>query len=218
VSGRLSRRRLRHLELAPYQRAVIRRGLVLEEDIGSGILEDSMRYSAILGWLAFDQLATLNERIPTWGDGHFEGLRSDVVEGNERIERLERNQESLEEEVNRANDASYQRRLDMEARLDMTEERLVQVRSAIHLANVEMRHLCGVVSRLSTRLAALEHGRGNPIVVEDSEEDEREYPQLPVGDPGQLVEIEDVSKLESVFDEDVESGSPISEAHSSPVV
>jgi hypothetical protein len=34
-------------------------------------------------------------------------LRSDVVEGNERIERMERNQESLEEEVNRANDTSY---------------------------------------------------------------------------------------------------------------
>jgi chromosome segregation ATPase len=191
---------------------------VPEEDIGLGILEDSMQYSAILGWLAFDQLATLNERILTWGDGHFEGLRSDVVEGNERIERLERNQESLEEEVNRANDVLYRRRLDMEVRLDMTEERLVQVRSAIHLANVEMRHLCGVVSRLLTRLAALEHGRGNPIVVEDSEEDEREYPQLPVGDPGQLVEIEDISELESVFDEDVESGSLISEARSSPVV
>jgi hypothetical protein len=145
-------------------------------------------------------------------------LRSDVVEGNERIERLERNQESLEEEVNHANDVSYRQRLAMEARLDMMEERLVQVRSAIHLGNVEVRHLRGVVSRLSTRLAALEHCWENLIVVEDSEEDEREYPQLPVGDPGRLVEIEDVSKVESIFDEDAELGSPVSEARSSPVV
>jgi chromosome segregation ATPase len=192
--------------------------LVPEEDVGSGILEDSMRYAAILGWLAFDQLATLNERIPTWGDGHFEGLRSNVVEGNKRIERLERNQEGLEEEVNRANDASYRRRLAMEARLDMVEERLVEARSAIHLANVEVRHLRGVVSRLSTRLAALEHSRENLILVENSKEDEREYPQLPVGDPGRLVEIEDVSEVESIFDEDAQLGSSISEARSSPVV
>jgi hypothetical protein len=214
VSGRLSRHWLRLLDLAPYQRAVICRGLVPEEDVGLGILEDSMWYSAILGWLTFDQLATLNERIPTWGDGHFEGLRNDMVESNERIERLERNQESLEEEVNRANDASYRCRLDMEAWMDVMEERLVQARSAIHLANVEVRHLRGVVSRLSTRLMALEHGRENPILVEDK----REYPQLPVGDPGRLVEINDVSEVESIFDEDAESGSSLSEARSSPVV
>jgi hypothetical protein len=77
---------------------------------------------------------------------------------------------------------------------------------------------CGVVSRLSTRLAALEHGWENPILVEDLEEDKREYPQLPVGDPGRLVEIEDVSEVGSIFDEDAELGSPISEARSSPVV
>jgi hypothetical protein len=106
----------------------------------------------------------------------------------------------------------------MEARLDVVEERLVEARSAIHLANVEVRYLRGVVNRLSTRLTALEHGWGNPIVVEDLEEDKREYPQLPVGDLGRLVEIEDVSEEESIFDEDAEMGSPISEARSSPVV
>ena len=102
--------------------------------------------------------------------------------------------------------------------MDVVEERLVEARSAIHLANVEVRHLRGVVSRLSTRLAALEHGRENLILVEDSEEDEREYPQLPVGDPGRLVEIEDLTEGESIFDEDAQLGSSISEARSSPVV
>ena len=106
----------------------------------------------------------------------------------------------------------------MEVRLDVVEERLVEARSAIHLANVEVRHLRGVVSRLSTRLVALEHGQENPILVEDSEEDEREYPQLSEGDPGRLVEIEDISEEESIFDEDAEEESRISAPLSSPIL
>jgi hypothetical protein len=217
VSGRMARRRLRTIELAPYQRAFIRRGLIPAEEVGSGILQDSMRYTGVLGWLVFDQLASLNERIPVWTDGHFEGLRNDVVDGNERMERIERGQDELEGEIRRANDASYRRRLEMETRMDLLEERLTQARSATHLANVEIRHLRGVVNRLSTRLTALEHGSGNPIVVEDSEE-EREYPQMVEGDPGRLVEIEDLSEEESIFDEDAEERSQISAPLSSPIL
>jgi hypothetical protein len=176
-----------------------------------------MRYTGVLGWLVFDQLASLNERIPVWTDGHFEGLRNDVVDGNERMERIERGQDELEGEIRRANDASYRRRLEMETRMDLLEERLTQARSATHLANVEIRHLRGVVNRLSTRLTALEHGSGNPIVVEDSEE-EREYPQMVEGDPGRLVEIEDLSEEESIFDEDAEERSQISAPLSSPIL
>src|SRR5580693_202743 len=89
VTARIARRRLRNMDVTDFQRAALRRGLIQHPDdrMPSG-MEQAMRYSAMLGWMVFDQMVTMNARIPLFGDGNFEQLRGDIVDHDERIEEL----------------------------------------------------------------------------------------------------------------------------------
>jgi hypothetical protein len=79
------------LEVTPYQWVALRWGLVRHpDDWVSSTLEESMRYSVMLGWMVFDQMATMNARIPLFGEGNFMQLRGDIVDHDERLEELER--------------------------------------------------------------------------------------------------------------------------------
>jgi hypothetical protein len=90
VTARIARRNLRNMDVTRFQHAALRRGLIQHpDDWMLSTLEWAMRYSAMVGWMCFDQMATMNTRIPLFGDGNFEQLWGDIVNHNKRLEELE---------------------------------------------------------------------------------------------------------------------------------
>ena len=71
------------MDVTNFQRAALRRGLVEHPDDRMPVAEErSMRYAAMIGWMAFDQMATMNVRIPLFGDGNFTQLQGGIVDHN----------------------------------------------------------------------------------------------------------------------------------------
>jgi hypothetical protein len=66
-----------------------------------------MRYLVMIGWMVFDQMATMNECIPLYGDGGYKQLWGDVVDHKERLETLERRYKELDERVDQVNNSAY---------------------------------------------------------------------------------------------------------------
>jgi hypothetical protein len=125
--------RLWYMDMTLFQRAMIRRDLIQhEEDCVSRILEDSMRYTAMVGWMVFDQMATMNERIPLYGDGSYEQLQGDVVEHNERLEEIKRRYGDVDAELNQMSDRTYHWVVELEGRVENLEGTVVELRLALH--------------------------------------------------------------------------------------
>ena len=129
-----------------------------------------MRYSAMLGWMAFDQMATMNAWIPLFGDGNFEQLRGDIVDHDERLEELERRRISHEEELDRLYTRDWDEVAELRTRVDTLERTLEMTQAALGRATVEMVRLWAVTNTNNTRLAAVLHRRDNPVLVESSPE------------------------------------------------
>jgi hypothetical protein len=125
-----------------------------------------MRYSAMLGWMVFDQMATMNACIPLYGDGNYKQLRGDVVDHNEQLEELERNWVEVEEEFQRVYDWDTGQVQELEERVDTLERTLEATQGVLGRAMVEMMRLRAVVNTNNTRLASVMHGRDNPMLVE----------------------------------------------------
>jgi hypothetical protein len=215
------------MDVTRFQRAALRRGLVQHpDDRMPSTLETAMRYSAMIGWMCFDQMATMNARIPLFRDRNFEQLRGDIVDHDKRLEELERRREAHEREF----DELYRRDLDevqeLRDRVDTLERTLEMTQGALGRAMVEMVRLRVVTNTNNTRLAAVLHGRDNPVLVELSLEPEAgpsRFPQMEEGDPHRLVPIKDLgSALESeeddVFDKDREEVESMTSWVSSPVL
>jgi hypothetical protein len=158
------------------------------------VLEDSMRYTATIGWMIFDQMVTLNEQIPLYRVGGFKQLCNDSVDHKERIERMERVHEEMEEEIHYTNNMAYQGRMELEEWVERLEEVNTELRSGLHRSITELQWLLQRVSKLSQRVAGFIYDQGNPIVVKDSlEPGPSRLPQLPADHPHRLVPIEDLS-------------------------
>jgi hypothetical protein len=227
VTARIARRNLCNMDVMRFQRAALRRGLVQHpDDWMPSTLEQAMRYSAMIGWMAFDQMATMNARIPLFGDGNFAQLRGDIVDHDERLEELERRRESHEEELDRLYTRDWDKVAELRERVDTLERTLEMTQVALGRATVEMVRLRAVTNTNNTRLAAMLHGRDNPVLVESSPEPEAgpsRFPQMEEGHPHRLIPVEDLgSALESgeeeIFDEDREERVSMTSRQSSPVL
>jgi hypothetical protein len=190
----------------------------------SGV-EQAMHYSAMIGWMAFDQMATMNARIPLFGDGNFEQLRGDIVDHDERLEELERRRVSHKEELDRLFTRDWDEVAELRTRVDTLERTLEMTQVALGRATVEMVCLRAVTNTNNTRLASLLHGRDNPVLVESSPEPEAgplRFPQLAEDHPHRLVPIEDLGSSseseEEIFDEDERDRVSMTSRQSSPVL
>jgi hypothetical protein len=206
---------------------VLRRGLVCHpDDRVSNTLEEAMRYSAMLGWMCFDQMASMNARIPLFGKGNYTQLRGDVVNHDERLEELERRYQSHEDELEWLFQQDWEEVGELRERVDTLERTLEAMQAALGRATVEMVRLRAVVNTNNTRLASIIHGRDNLVLVGsllELEAGPSRFPQMEEGDPHRLVPIEDLgSALESgedeVFDEDREEMDSMTSRVSSPVL
>jgi hypothetical protein len=173
------------MEVTRFQWAALRRGLICHEgDRVSNTLEEVMRYSVMLGWMCFDQMATMNTRIPLFGEGNFEQLRGDIVDHDEHLEELEQRRVDMEEELERLFARDWDRVHELEERVDTLERMLESTQGALGRVTVEMMRLRAVVNTNNTRLVAVLHGRENPVVVESSPEPEAgpsQFPQMEEG-------------------------------------
>jgi hypothetical protein len=122
----------------PYQWATLCCGLVRnEEDQVLGVLEDSMRYTTTMGWMVMDQMVSVNEQIPLYGVGGFEQLCNNSVDHKERIERMERVHEEMEEEIHHTNNVVYWGRMELEEWVEWLEEANAEHWLGLHQSIVE---------------------------------------------------------------------------------
>jgi hypothetical protein len=143
-----------------------------------------MRYSAMIGWMAFDQMVTMNARIPLYRDGNYEQLQGDIINHGERLEDLERRYQGVDKELERMSDGTYHWVLELEERVSTLERTLEVTQSALSRSLVELMRLRAVVNTNNIRLVGILHGRENPIIVDDSPEPgPLRLPQLPEGYP-----------------------------------
>jgi hypothetical protein len=218
------------MEVMNFQCAALRRGLICHlEDRVSSTLEEAMRYLAMVRWMCFNQMASMNARIPLYSNGNYMQLRGDVVDHDKRLEELERRRVETEKELERLYTWDWDWVQELEGRVDTLERTLEATQGALGRATVEMVRLRVVVNTNNTRLAVVLHGRENLVLVESLPEPEvgpSWFPQTEDGNPHRLIPIEDLygsSGSESgeveVFDEDreVEETTIMSRA-SSPVL
>jgi hypothetical protein len=215
------------MDVTRFQRAALRRGLVQHpDDRMPSTLEQAMRYSAMIGWMAFDQMATMNARIPLFGDGNFEQLRGDMVNHDERLEELERRREAHKEELDRLYTRDWDEVVELRGRVDTLERTLEMTQAALGRATVEMVQLRAVTNTSNTRLAAVLHGRDNPVLVESSPEPEvgpSWFPQLEEDNPHRLIPVEDFgsaseSEEDEIFNEDRGERVSMTSRQSSPIL
>jgi hypothetical protein len=204
---------LQMMDVTSFQQAALRRGLICHpDDRVSNTLEELMRYSAMIGWMCFDQMATMNACIPLFGDGNFEQLRGDIVNHDERLEELEWRREGHERELDDLFQRDWEEVRELRDRVDTLEQTLEATQAALGRVTVEMVRLRAVTNTNNTRLVAVLHGRENPVLVESSPEPEAgpsRFPQVEVDNPHHLVLIEDLGSAsesgeDEIFDEDRE--------------
>jgi hypothetical protein len=215
------------MDIMRFQQVVLRRGLVQHpDDHMLSTLEQAMRYSAMIGWMAFDQMVTMNARIPLFGDGNFEQLRGNIVDHDERLEELERRREAHEGDLDHLYNWDWDKVEELRGRVDTLERTLEATQAALGRATVEMVRLRVVTNTNNTQLASLLHGRDNLVLVESSPEPEAgpsRFPQVEEGNPHRLVPIEDLgsaseSEEDVVFDEDRVAVESMTSRQSSPVL
>ena len=179
IAGRVSRRKLDRLVLGPYQRAVLRRGVHHRsefDEVESPDVLMGMEYAGSVGTMVIDELAEVNERTSNAIDILQDKIR--VLEA--KVAGLEDKRHSFRRE------AASLKAANSECILQMA-ELMTEVRG-IRLFQTNM-----------------QHGPGNPIVIEDdeevvedseigreAEEGEVVWPDLgPISPAGRLVEIEE---------------------------
>ena len=164
VAGRVSCRKIKGLIVHPYQQALLHQGINQcdQEEGGSPDLITGMEYTRAVGTMLMDELADVNESI--WDcleythDWAQEAL-ADTSDLDERMEAMKERVQELEERV-----------------VQMEEEWHVlcwevQLSKAVSIeCDLQMAELMTEVWEFRLFQATLQHGPGNPIMVEDNEE------------------------------------------------
>jgi hypothetical protein len=215
------------MDVTPFQCVALRRGLIRHpDDRVLNTLEEAMRYSAMVGWMCFDQMAAMNARIPLFRDGNFEQLQGDIVDHDERLEELERRREGHEHKLDNLFQRDWDEVRELRDRVDTLEWTLEMTQGALRRATVEMMRLRAVTNTNNVRLAVVLHGRENLVLVEELLEPEAGpswFPQMEEGDPHCLVLIEELgsgseSGEDDIFDKDREEAELMTSQVSSPVL
>ena len=179
IAGRVSRCKLDRLVLGPYQRAVLKRGVNRRSEyneVENPNVLMGMEYAGSVGTMVIEELAEVNERT----SGAIDILQ-------EKIQTLEGKVASLEAECH-----SFRREA-------------ASLRAVNSECILQMAELMTEVRGIRVFQTSLQHGPGNPIVVEDDdevvedsedgravEEGEVVWPDLRrVSPTGRLVEIEE---------------------------
>ena len=142
----MGRRGLRGLELDPYPMALLRCGLrarIDRDPESSRVVDQAMEYTGVVGAMAMEQMARINDRIPT--DHTFGGnvLRDFMSDHEERLAEVE----------------SFPGIMDGHLRDLQRRDRLQQV---------EIGELRDLVGQLLERVTVLEGRRDTPIEIPDS--------------------------------------------------
>ena len=200
----MGRRQLSRLDVSPYQRAVLARGLDHRHrhQIPDRGMEQSLGYAAAVGTIVMDELASTCERA----EARFTGVRTDIgiLESDtailkDRVRLLTERLEGYDNEFRRmrSNRIAIQDKVE---RLEATvHEMRRDIGTLVHVN--QMMHASLVDLTLSRR-----HGRDNPIVIDDEVNSVVEAgpgPEVPV--EGRLVPIEDVEEGELVSESSEES-------------
>jgi hypothetical protein len=215
------------MEVTRFQQATLKHGLIRHPDNRVlNTLEEAMRYSVMVGWMCFNQMVTMNAWIPLYGDGNYMQLRGDVINHDKRIEDLERRRDGHEREMDELFRRDWDEVWELRERVDTLERTLEATQVALGRATVEMVRLRAVTNTNNTRLAAVLHGRENPVLVESSPEPEAGpswFPQMEEGNPHRLVPIKDLGSAsesgeDEIFDEDRKEVESVTSRVSSPVL
>ena len=153
-------------------------------------------------------------------------MRGDIVDHDEQLEELERRRESHKEELDRLYTRDWDEVVELRGRVDTLERTLETTQAALGRVTVEMVRLRAVTNTNNMRLAAVLHGRNNPVLVESSPEPEAGpswFPQMEEGNPHRLVPVEDLGSAsesgeDEVFDEDRVEVESMTSRQSSPIL
>ena len=184
--------------LDPYQHAFLKRGLSKQhagEDKLLGLLEQAMEYAAAVGVTVFYELCRLCDLTECQVGSNQVVVEMTLEKVNMKVDQAVEKMGELEAWVE---NLSGQVLMLQDMVLRMNEEQAWLVR--INISTTEALHQSLVqIGNLVTRVAVLEHGPWNPVVIDDNSNGEtvvtdemvREENEvlIPIPPPGQLVEI-----------------------------
>ena len=200
VAGRISCCKLERLVLGPYQMAVLYRGVLQgadRDEVENADVLMGMEYAGAVGMMVIDELVEVNGRVSQAVDVlkvKGEMLERDQEDTNKRLEVVKERIRELEDRVS-----------SLEAECHAWVQERSSCRAATSECVLQMAELMTEVHTICLFQTTLQHGPGNPIVVEDDEVVEdleaREdfdgnqvvFPDVGRFGPGEgrLVEIED---------------------------
>jgi len=201
AAGCVSRRKLNRLDTGPYQRALLRRGVMKKVDVEDErvpVLQQAMEYAGAVGTMVMDEVAYVHERTEAGMGTAMNGIEREVTRVEDRVSEHETLIEEVQGDV---------------TNLIAGARTSVNIEDVLRIEVTGLRHL---VSQLLRRVTALEGRQEHPIEVEDdsgeeeveeSSEDEAPVPAPAPGMVYQLVPIEDLGEEEEeVEDSEIEEG------------
>ena len=195
---------LARLDTSPYQRELLERGLNRQArgEYPDRRMEQGMGYSAAIGTVLMDELAGVCER----NKERFTGIRTDLSKVEEEIGRARDWSTRVQEQVDGLD--MHVRRL--EASRWVMREDIRDLTNGMYLLVELNQRLMGDLCQLR---ASQVHGRGNPIMIDEPEDDVLDLAPVHVPPPiqHQLVLIDELN--ESV--EDSEEGERVESLESS---
>ena len=164
MAGHVSYRKIKRLVLRPYQKALLRQGVLCQNAHNEVESEDilmGMEYAGAVGMMVIDELANVNERVSSAVDS----LKN-------KTEELERDGEDLDNCLEAEKDKVWELEewvihLELEHHLLRQEMSLAKV--AASECVLQMVELMMEVWALWLFQTTLQHGPENPIMVEDNE-------------------------------------------------
>ena len=175
VATCVGRHRLSRLEISPYQEALLARGIRRRHwgQALDGRMEQAMGYSGAVGTMLMDEMAGICERA----EGRFTGIRMDI--GKLETELLKAWDWSARAQDHIDGLETHVRQLEASRRA-MREDMDEMTRNMNGLLELNRQMISDI---LQLRMG-LVHGRGNPIVVDDSSEgDVLDTAPVPVPEP-----------------------------------
>ena len=195
--GRVGRRQLHRLDVSPYQRGVLERGIYLERadprsaDQIDPSLQAGMMYTGAIGVMVMEQMLMVVEGFEAMVHLTRQGVERKWKSDRDERADLDQKISALEEREERDCDLSRSNRV-----------RITELENVVDQLQTRVRQLTNQVTALREGMMAIHHPIGNPIVIDDDDvgpslvEAENGVP------PGQLIEIEDTDDEEEDDEEE----------------
>ena len=183
----MGRRQLARLDTSPYQRELLVRGLNcwVRGEYPNRRMEQGMGYTAAVGTVLMDELASVCER----NKERFTGVRTDLGKVEEEIRRACDWSSWVQDQVDTL-ETNVQR---LEASRRLMREEIGDLMRGMYLLVELNQRLMGDLCQLR---ASQVHGWGNPIVIDEPEDDVLDLAPVQVPPPiqHQLVPIDELNK------------------------